>query len=46
MSENYRLYQQKMARQRLDRIRLRGQLMEIFEAVRACEARWSGDGSR
>lgn len=48
MSENYKLYQQKMAQQRVARgvYPLRRQLMEIFEVVRACEARWSSDNSR
>lgn len=48
VSENYRLYQQKMAQQRVARgvYPLRRQLLEIFEVVRACEARWSSDNSR
>ena len=45
MSENYRLYPQKVAQHR--RVRrstsLRHQLMEILDVVRMCEARWSLD---
>jgi hypothetical protein len=45
MSENYKLYRQKMAERRNPRRSgsLRDQLMEIFDVVRDCEARWSLD---
>ena len=42
MSENYKLYQRQMERRRASRRNgpLRGQLNEILEFVRTCEARW------
>lgn len=39
MSENYRLYRQKMAERRTTS--LRRQLVEILDVVWACELRWA-----
>jgi hypothetical protein len=44
MSDNYRLYPQKMAELRVAREAsrpLRRQLETLFEVVRECEARWA-----
>jgi hypothetical protein len=44
MSENYRLYAQKMAQKRLCRLAgrpLRQQLEELLQFVLECEARWA-----
>jgi hypothetical protein len=43
MSDNYRLYAQKMTERRTARDRgpLRGQLDELMRVVRRCEAMWA-----
>ena len=43
MSDNYRLYRQKMAQLRFARRNgaLRRQLTELLNLVRECEARWA-----
>jgi hypothetical protein len=43
MSDNYRLYAQKMTERRTvrDRGPLRGQLDELMRVVRRCEAMWA-----